>query len=184
MKSFRCKHCKDKNPIESEIILSWVSRFCSKKCRLEFARVDVRKTKERLKLKAKNARETVPMLKRKADKIFSEYIRRKYSDHEWNISCISCDKVLPWKESHNCHWIGRGNKQYRYDEDNCKPWCAGCNTFNQEFHQRIFTVKQVKRLWQDVVDIMLDNVNYPFKQWKTELKEIIIEFTEKLNALK
>ena len=136
-----------------------------------------------LQIMPKKKPEKLSTLIKKADKLFSEYIRRKYSDSEWYITCISCEKKIPRKESHNCHWIGRGNKQYRYDEDNCRPWCSGCNTFNQEFHQRVFTVKQIKRLWQDVVDMMLDNCNYVYKFWKTEARLVIEEYKEKLNNL-
>ena len=138
----KCKNCKIK--VEKEnLIYAGINYFCSKKCRLELWRAEIQKTKAKEKTKKKNAKETIWFLTRKLDKIFSEYIRRKYSDKDWNITCISCEKKLHWKESHNCHWISRGNRQYRFDEDNCRPWCAWCNTFNQEFHQRIFTIKQI-----------------------------------------
>ncbi len=183
MKSFRCKYCKTKTPIDTEIITSWIHRFCSKSCRRSFNAEQNKKTKEKEKQKKKNKRETTSMLTKKLDKIFSEYIRRKYSNSEWMITCISCEKVIHWKESHNCHWISRWNKQYRFDEENCRPWCAWCNTFNQAFHIRIFTTKQISRLGQETVDLMIDNTNYVYKLGKTELKALIEEFNTKLNNL-
>jgi len=182
--TFKCTGCKERFDSSIEDIRQWVSRFHSKQCRLDYARAIVKKAKVKAKQAKVNQRETKSMLTKKLDKIFSEYIRRKYSDEKWMITCISCEKVIPWKESHNCHWIGRGNRQYRFDEENCRPGCAWCNTFNQEFHQRIFTIKQVKRLWQEVVDLMIDNTHYVYKQGKTELKELIKEYTLKLNKYK
>lgn len=196
-RTFKCTWCKERFESSIEVIKSWTSRFHSKQCRLDYARASIKKAKEKQqardkknkakeleKQKRKNKRESVSMLRKKLDWIFSEYIRRKYSDKKWTITCISCEKKIHWKESHNCHWISRGNKQYRFDEDNCRPWCAWCNTFNQEFHQRIFTIKQIKRLWQETVDIMIDNTNYVYKQGKTELRALIDEFTIKLNKIK
>lgn len=182
-KQFKCKNCEERFDTE-RIVMWWLNRYCSKFCRLDNVRKAVRRGKEKAKKAKVNKRESISMLTKKLDKIFSEYIRRKYSNEEWIITCISCDKELPWKESHNCHWIGRGNKQYRFDEDNCRPWCVWCNTFNQEFHQRIFTIRQIERLGKDIVDLMIDNTNYVYKQGKTELRALIEEYTVKLNQLK
>jgi len=182
-RTYRCKECTTKNSIEWEIIMHELARFCSKSCRLKFTNWKKRKDKEKEKLKKKNKRETTGMLTRKLDWIFSEYIRRKYSDENWMITCISCEKVIHWKESHNCHWLPRGKKQYRFDQDNCRPWCAWCNTFNQEKHIRVFTIKQIARLGAETVDIMNDNTKYVYRQGKTELRALIEEFTTKLNNL-
>lgn len=183
-RTFKCTNCKERFESTIEVIKSWVSRFHSKQCRLDYARATVRKAKEKAKQAKVNKRESIWMLTKKLDKIFSEYIRRKYSDKKWMVNCISCDKQLHWKEAHNAHWISRWNKQYRFDEDNCRPACAWCNTFNQEFHQRIFTIKQIKRLGQEVVDIMIDNTHYVYKQGKTELRQLIEEYSLKLKELK
>lgn len=181
--NMKCKQCWIK--FEKDIAVYYgIHYFDSKSCRLKFTQENKRKSKEKEKTKKKNARESIWMLTRKLDKIFSEYIRRKYSDENWNITCISCDVVIPWQESHNCHWLPRGKKQYRFDEDNCRPGCAWCNTFNQEKHIRVFTIKQIARLGAETVDIMNDNVKYVYRQGKTELKALIEEFTTKLNNLK
>ena len=47
----------------------------------------------------------------------------------------------------------------------------------------MFTIKQIKRLGQETVDLMIDNTNYVYKQGKTELKALIEEYTTKLNNL-
>lgn len=178
----KCKQCQNKFEKENAIYQG-ISYFCSKKCRISFNAEQNKKTKVKEQTKRKNARETKSMLTKKLDRIFSEYIRRKYSDENWMITCISCEKKSHRKEANNCHWINRWNKQYRFDEDNCRPGCTSCNLYNKEFHIRVFTTKQITRLGIETVNIMNDNTNYVYKQGKTELKALIEEFSTKLNNL-
>ena len=164
--------------------------FCSKSCRLSFIREKdkIKKEKEKLKQqkqrkkdldkqKRQTKRESLPKLIKKLDTLFSIYIRNKYSK-KWLITCISCDKEIPISESHNCHWIGRWCKKYRWEEDNCRPWCSGCNTFNQEFHQRVFTTKQIERLWIDKVNEMLREEKKIHKVYKQDLLDKIAIYKE------
>lgn len=48
-----------------------------------------------------------------ADKIFSEYIRKRDKG-----VCYTCGKVQDWKKCDNGHYIRRGIMQFRYDEIN------------------------------------------------------------------
>ena len=60
--------------------------------------------------------------KHEADKYFSLYIRAKYPK-----ICYTCHKkhlVL------QCgHFVARSYLATRFDEDNCRPQCVGCNMF-------------------------------------------------------
>jgi hypothetical protein len=48
------------------------------------------------------------ILKKKADAIFSTYIRLKYADENLDVQCFTCDKVLPYKKIQNGHFYSRG----------------------------------------------------------------------------
>ena len=61
------------------------------------------------------------ILKKKADAIFSTYIRLKYADENLDVQCFTCDKVLPYKKIQNGHFYSRGILSLRYDEQNCRP---------------------------------------------------------------
>lgn len=83
-------------------------------------------------------------LRDKCDQVFSVWIRNR-DRKDW---CITCN----WPVQHNCHWIDRGWYSHRWNEDNCKWWCANCNTYRQEEHKVLFTIYQTKKFWQDWID--------------------------------
>ena len=75
---------------------------------------------------------TQAQLKKELDTVFSIYIRQKYADsHTGTVSCYTCSVVKHWKEIQNGHWIPRNILATRFDEDNCRPQCVGCNMFNK-----------------------------------------------------
>ena len=79
----------------------------------------------------------------KADKVFSVFIRKRdtveglyVQDNEGNSIpcgyCITCNKVTPTESKitgHCGHFIPRGCKLTRFNEQNCALQCAGCNTY-------------------------------------------------------
>jgi 5-methylcytosine-specific restriction endonuclease McrA len=73
-------------------------------------------TKPRVKLK------TQAQLKKELDKVFSLYIRHKYPK-----VCYTCGKT---DIALQCgHFVSRQYLATRWDENNCRPQCAGCNIF-------------------------------------------------------
>jgi hypothetical protein len=69
--------------------------------------------------------------KARLDTIFSEYIRRRDSDDRGFVKCISCGKILHWKDSDCGHYINRKHNSTRYDEMNCNAQCRSCNRFDE-----------------------------------------------------
>lgn len=103
--------------------------------------------------KAKRAkRPSLPALIRKADEVTSLYIRKKYADDNGNVKCVSCQTVLPWKDSHCAHFIGRAKKATRWMEENLHPACPSCNVFRKEMHMREYTVFMLDFYGRDFVD--------------------------------
>ena len=100
----------------------------------------------------KNPRKT---LIAKLDKITSEIVRKKASDENWMVKCISCDKVLHYKEAHCCHYIERWKYLFRWDYDNLRAGCAWCNTFNQQFHMRGYSLALVNEYGKEKVEEMI-----------------------------
>lgn len=62
----------------------------------------------------------------------SIYIRMKYADANGYVKCVSCGKVVPWKESDCGHFISRRHFATRYVEENCHPECIACNRFSPD----------------------------------------------------
>jgi len=76
---------------------------------------------------------TIRSLQKKADRIFSLYIRLSKSDKEGYCECITCGKKLPWKGTglmHAGHFVSRHHIPTRYDEMNVHPQCASCNEYH------------------------------------------------------
>ena len=67
------------------------------------------------------------ILKKNLDTIFSTYIRLKYADEDLNVKCFTCDKVYHYKKIQNGHFYSRSILSLRWDEQNCRPQCYGCN---------------------------------------------------------
>lgn len=77
---------------------------------------------------------TPAQLKKDLDKIFSIYIRAKYP-----ASCYTCRVRKP---NLQCgHFISRSYLITRWNENNCRPQCAGCNIFGSgkplDFEERL-----------------------------------------------
>ena len=53
---------------------------------------------------------------RKLDRIFSEYIRKRDTNHKGQVECISCQKTFQYKEVDAGHFISRKYLRTRWDE--------------------------------------------------------------------
>lgn len=122
-------------------------------------------------------------LENKLDTVFSQYIRLLRSDINWYCNCISCGVRLFYKKMHNCHYIPRASRKYRWDEDNCRPWCAGCNTYRENFHYAKFTIYLSELFWQERVKERRNDRNKVHKIQLRELEEKIVYYKEKVKQL-
>lgn len=64
------------------------------------------------------------------DKTFSLFTRQRDAVNGI-VKCISCGKLIPWKESDNGHYINRKHMATRYDEQNNNSQCRSCNRFDE-----------------------------------------------------
>ena len=74
---------------------------------------------------------TISKLKQKLDKLFSEYIRRRYANHEGTVSCFTCGVVKHWKQQQAGHFQSRSHHSTRWDEKNVQVQCVKCNMYRQ-----------------------------------------------------
>lgn len=72
---------------------------------------------------SKNYRAT---LIRKADRVFSLYIRRKDAINDI-ARCVTCGKQDHYKSMQNGHFISRRVMALRFEEINCEVQCPNCN---------------------------------------------------------
>lgn len=81
------------------------------------------------RFKKKPSQITRSKLTKLLDTKFSSFIRQKYADTKGWSACYTCGKRSHWKYLQNGHYISRSVKALRWDEDNCRPQCIGCNLF-------------------------------------------------------
>ena len=74
---------------------------------------------------------TISKLKKKLDKIFSEYIRRRKADDLGMVNCFTCGTKKPWKEQQAGHFQSRSHLSTRWDEVNVQVQCVKCNIYRQ-----------------------------------------------------
>jgi len=86
-----------------------------------------------LRARSKPKVKTQAWLKKELDRVFSIYIRQKYDK-----SCYTCGKVGTLQ---NGHFVSRQYLATRWDENNCRPQCVGCNLFGNgkplDFEERL-----------------------------------------------
>lgn len=95
-------------------------------------------------------------LRDKADKVFKAWIRKRDEGKNcvsyWAMNCKN-------KIQNACHRIWCERYSHRRDEKNVVWWCASCNGFNKSEHEKFFMIYQIKKHWQERVDLSLKNRN-------------------------
>lgn len=125
-------------------------------------------------------------LKKKAWKLFSEYIRRKEADPDGNVICVACGRRAHWKTLQASHLVPGRRLGILFDERGVWPCCMGCNVFkngnyreydaflDERFGQeyRINLVEELRRLSKQ-----------PIKWSRDEFEVIICKYHGLLDKL-
>lgn len=122
---------------------------------------------------------SVSKLRKELDGVFSQYIRRKYSDENEYGSCYTCGHKAHWKKLQNGHLVSRYYTNTRFDEDNCRPQCYTCNMFRNGMIPD-FSARIEKELGEGTTHRLYEKAritvnDYPYeekiKEYKAKLKE-------------
>ena len=127
-------------------------------------------------------KQSVSKLKKKLDRIYSQYIRLKNSKDGY-CTCISCGAKKPWKEMDCGHYVKRNISSTRYYEKNTYPQCKSCNIFKDGNYPN-FTFRLVGMYGPEILEDLAE-MSRKIKKFKPyELEEMIEEYKEKLEWLK
>lgn len=122
--------------------------------------------------------------KKKADGIFSEYIRRSAANFSGYVDCVSCGRTLPWNRGIDAgHFVSRKVLKTRYDERNVHPQCKGCNGFKSGN-----MINYYQWMESNYSKEVIDELNY-YEQHDEKLQvqdyiDIIEKYKNKLKTLK
>ena len=111
-------------------------------------------------------------LVKKADYIFSKYIRKR----DERKDCITSDlDTCSHKIEQACHRIPRAYYSHRWNEANCSWWCVSCNSYHPQSHWMSFERYQINKYWMEWVEEQHREKNKK-KPTIEELNEIIEKF--------
>lgn len=117
-------------------------------------------------------------LVKELDSVFSKYIRHKYSNKNGIVKCFTCDREYPIKKIQNGHFMSRKNYATRWEEDNCRPQCYGCNVMKQGMQYEFG-----KRLGDEVSEKMNLLSKTTIKISNYELEEMIDHYKKEFNIV-
>lgn len=120
--------------------------------------------------------------KAKLDRIFSEYIRRRDSDENGFGRCISCGKIVHWKDADCGHYVNRKHLATRYDEQNCNLQCRSCNRFDEGNIQG-YRRGLVAKIGIDAVDMLEIKKHNTCKISDSVYKILIAMYQKKIKEL-
>lgn len=112
---------------------------------------------------------------KKLDTVFSLYIRIKDSNKEGIGTCVTCGKQDHYKNLQAGHFQSRKHYATRWDEDNVKIQCVGCNVFKYG-EQFLFS----KYLGNNLSEELLDKSRNIVKFTNIELEEMVTEYSNML----
>lgn len=117
-------------------------------------------------------------LEKKLDRVFSEYIRKRDADEGGTVSCVTCGKLMHWKECHASHFVKRQHRSVRWDERNVHAQCSRENVFmggsQDEMAEYI-----VKKYGRETLSELLEKKHQPTKHTRADLEKMIQEFSQR-----
>lgn len=125
---------------------------------------------------------SISQLKQIADELCSEYIRRKYSDWQGNVSCYTCGKVKRWQEQQCGHYISRTYNNTRYYEPNLRVQCYSCNVEKRGNYTE-FAIRLEREKAGTLEHLDMWKHRKSTDSTRMELIELIFDFKKKLSHL-
>lgn len=173
-----CAHCG-----QPFLPFNSMATVCSPTCAGRWVKAK-RKTEAAIhRAQKKKSRETLPYLKRAAQKAFNDYIRER--DKRAGRTCISSGNVLDWSGNgvDAGHYRSVGSAPHlRYNEDNCHAQSKHDNQFRSG-NAVDYRLGLIKRIGIARVEA-LEADNTPRHYTHDELRAIAALYRAKLKALK
>ena len=119
----------------------------------------------------------------KLDAAVSLWVRTKYADENGMVKCYTCPKTLPIAKMQNGHYVSRAVRSTRWNEENMRPQCFGCNIM-QGGQPITFRENLVKELGETMVLFVEELRHTLFKPTDAWLLQQIQEYGDKLLRLR
>lgn len=124
----------------------------------------------------KRKQPSLSSLEAKLDRIFSQYIRQRDADQGGTVRCVSCGRLMYWKECDAGHFVKRQHRAVRWDERNAASQCKKCNRF-QGGRQDDFAAYIIRKYGQDTFDDLMAKKYQVTKHTRADLQELIEKYS-------
>jgi hypothetical protein len=114
-----------------------------------------------------------------ADKVFSEFIRRRNANELGITECFTCGKIDHWKKLQCGHFQSRKHYNTRWNETNCQVQCAGCNVFRYG-EQYKFGLYLNKKFGGNISEKLMQDARKIIKLSNFEIQEIIDHYKNEI----
>jgi hypothetical protein len=114
-----------------------------------------------------------------ADKVFSEFIRRRNANELGITECFTCGKIDHWKKLQCGHFQSRKHYNTRWNETNCQVQCAGCNVFRYG-EQYKFGLYLNKKFGGNISEKLMQDARKTIKLSNFEIQEIIDHYKNEI----
>lgn len=121
-------------------------------------------------------------LKRKADAVFSEYIRRSHAASDGGVYCYTCTRRDHWTRMQCGHFVSRVHLATRWDETNCKVQDYACNVLRRG-NPSEFAIGLVREYGPTILEELVDKKRKQVKYTRSDLENLIAHYKQKLTEL-
>lgn len=121
--------------------------------------------------------------KAKLDRVFSQFIRLRDADENGYGRCISCGKVVFWKDADCGHYVNRKHLSLRWSEVNCNIQCRSCNRFD-EGNLPAYGIALQKKHGDGIIAQLLAAKHATAKHSEVELKATTIYYEKAVKRLR
>ena len=127
-------------------------------------------------------KQTLRNLKKKAWKLFSEWIRRKDADEGGTERCYTCEAPKFWRELHAGHAIPGRHNAVLLDPEIVRPQCPICNIWKGGMYH-VFATKLIKENGMEWWEKKLNASRLAVKYTRGDFETIIEDYKRKLDEL-
>lgn len=118
------------------------------------------------------------------DDIYSKWLRLSHIGEDGKCECYTCHKRFYWTAIQTGHFKRRGNMLLRWDERNTKPQCEECNCYRDEREMLRVYAERLEKENAGIVSILNEEASIVFKPSRTDLNQMVLDYTLKFKSLK